>query len=79
MVTDRVVTPVFLSTETAMRLFKALAMPVSSGVRRKVLNPSLSSPSASSSLLNRDSVQPTTLKGADITALHQGLRCSSFR
>ena len=39
MVTDRVVTPVFLSTETAMRLFKALAMPVSSGVRRKVQIP----------------------------------------
>lgn len=58
-VTDKVVTPVFLSTETEIRLLKASAMADSSLVRRK--GSSFASPSSGSSL-NKDNVHPNTLK-----------------
>ena len=71
MVTVKVVTPVFLSTETAIRLLNASAMLASSLVSLKGSSTPL--PSASSSL-NKEIVQPKTLKGAETIALHQGAR-----
>ena len=71
-VTDNVVTPVFLSTETAIRLLNAKAISDSSLVSIK--GSSFPLPFSSGSSLNKEIIQPKTLKGAEVIALHQGAR-----
>ena len=64
MVTSKVVTPVFLSIVTRIRLLKASATLVSSNVKR---NGSIFPSFFSGLSLNKDNVHPKALNGADTT------------
>ena len=73
MVTDKVVTPVFFSTDTAIRPLNAPAIAASPLVSLKGSVLAVS-PLSSSLSLNKDTTQPNALKGAEVIAPHQGPR-----